>query len=68
MYPSLNILKMKESRRLKVPSLWTELVARMLHTQIAYNVIVGTPGGKRPLRRPGCRWKDNIEIGFKEIG
>jgi hypothetical protein len=59
---------MKESRRLQVPSLWTELVARMWDMQIAYNVIFGKPGGKRPLRRPGCRWKDNIKTGFEEIG
>ena len=68
MYPSLNILKMKESRRPQVPSRGTELVARMWHMQIAYNVIVGTPGGKRPLRRPGCGWKDSIKIVFEEIG
>jgi hypothetical protein len=59
---------MKESRRLQVPSRGTELVARMWYMQIAYNVIVGTPGGKRPLRRPGCRWKDNIKMVFEEIG
>jgi hypothetical protein len=67
LYPSLNILKMKESRRLQFPSLWTEIVARMWYRQIAYNIIVGTPGGKRPLRRPGCRWKDNIKMVFEEI-
>jgi hypothetical protein len=47
MYQSLNILKMKESRRLQVPSLCKELEACMWYKQIAYNVIVGTPGGKR---------------------
>ena len=24
--------------------------------------------GKRPSGRPGLRWKDNIKMGFKEIG
>jgi len=40
----------------------------MWYTQIAYNVIVGIPGGKRLIRRPGCRWKDNITMVFEEIG
>jgi hypothetical protein len=30
--------------------------------QITYNVIVGTPGGKRPLERLRSRWKDDIKI------
>jgi hypothetical protein len=46
----------------------TELVARMWHKQIAYNFVFGTPGGKRPLRTPGCRWKDNIKMVVQEIG
>jgi hypothetical protein len=25
-----------------------------------YRVLVGKPGGKRPLRRPRHRWEDNI--------
>jgi hypothetical protein len=24
--------------------------------------------GKRPLRRPRCRWEDNIKIDLKEMG
>jgi hypothetical protein len=31
----------------------------------AYRVLVGKPGGKRPLRRAKCRWKDNITIDVK---
>jgi hypothetical protein len=27
-----------------------------------YRVLVGKPEGKRPLRRPRCRWEDNIKI------
>jgi hypothetical protein len=34
----------------------------------AYKILVGQPEGKRPLRRPRRRWKDNIETGFREIG
>jgi hypothetical protein len=33
-----------------------------------YGVLVGRPKGKRPLRRPRCRWKDNIKIDLREIG
>jgi hypothetical protein len=29
---------------------------------------VGNPEGKRPLRRPRCRWVGNIKINFREIG
>jgi hypothetical protein len=34
----------------------------------AYNIFVGKPGGKRPLRRPGHRWKDNTGMDLREIG
>jgi hypothetical protein len=34
----------------------------------AYKVLVGKPEGKRPLRRPGHRWEDNIKISLQEIG
>jgi len=30
--------------------------------------LVGKPDGKRPLRRPRCRWEDNIKIALREIG
>jgi hypothetical protein len=30
--------------------------------------LVGRPKGKRPLGRPGCRWKDNIKMDFRKIG
>jgi hypothetical protein len=33
-----------------------------------YRVWVGRPEGKRPLRRPRCRWKDNIKMDLREIG
>jgi hypothetical protein len=29
---------------------------------------VGKPEGKRPWRRCKCRWEDNIEVHFREIG
>jgi hypothetical protein len=33
-----------------------------------YRVLVGKPEGKRPLRRPTCRWKDNIRVDLQEVG
>jgi hypothetical protein len=33
-----------------------------------YGVLVGRPKGKRPLRRPRCRWEDNIEMNIRETG
>jgi hypothetical protein len=33
-----------------------------------YRVLVGKPGGKRPLRRPRRRWKDNIKMNLQEVG
>ena len=33
-----------------------------------YRVLVGKPEGKRPLRRPSCRWVDNIRMDLQEVG
>jgi hypothetical protein len=32
-----------------------------------YRILLGNPGGKRPLGRPRRRWKDNIKLDLKEI-
>jgi hypothetical protein len=34
----------------------------------AYRILVGKPGGKRPLRRPRRRWEDNITMDPRDIG
>jgi hypothetical protein len=34
----------------------------------AYRILVGKPGGKRPLGRPRRRWVDNIKMDLREIG
>jgi hypothetical protein len=34
----------------------------------AYNMLVGRPEGRRPLRRPRHRWEDNIQMDLREIG
>jgi len=33
-----------------------------------YRVLVGKPEGRRPLRRPRCRWVDNIRKDLQEVG
>jgi hypothetical protein len=32
-----------------------------------YKVLVGKHEGKRPLRRPWRRWKDNIKIDLQKV-
>ena len=32
-----------------------------------YRVLVGKPGGKRPLGIPRRRWEDNIKIDIQEV-
>ena len=34
----------------------------------AYRVLVGKPGGKRPLRRTWRRWEDAVHMGRQELG
>jgi hypothetical protein len=31
-------------------------------------ILIGKPEGKRPLQRPGHRWKDNIKMDLREVG
>ena len=33
-----------------------------------YRVLVGKPGGKRPLAKPRRRWEDNIKMDLREVG
>jgi hypothetical protein len=33
-----------------------------------YCILVGIPGGKRPLGRPRHRWDNNIRMDLREIG
>jgi hypothetical protein len=32
-----------------------------------YRVLEGKPEGKKPLRRPRCRWEDNIKMDLQEV-
>jgi hypothetical protein len=55
-YSSPNIIRVIKSRRLR----WAGHVARMGERRGAYRALVGNPEGRRTLRRPRCRWEDNI--------
>jgi hypothetical protein len=47
---------------------WAGHVARKEEERNVYKVLVGNPEGKRPLRRPRCRWGDRIRMDLREIG
>ena len=40
----------------------------MEESRSVFNILTGTPKGKRPLGRPRGRWEDNIRMNLKEIG
>jgi len=46
---------------------WAGHVAHMEGGGV-YRVLVGKPGGKRPLGRPRHRWEDNIKMDLQEVG
>jgi hypothetical protein len=33
-----------------------------------HRVLVGKPERKRPLRRPRCKWEDNIKMDLQDVG
>jgi hypothetical protein len=51
-------MRVVESRRMR----WAEHVARMGEDRGVHRVLVGKPGGKRPLGRPRRRWEDNMKM------
>jgi ribosome biogenesis protein Nip4 len=42
-------------------------VARIVKMKNAYNMLVGSSEGKRPLEKPKHRWEDNIRKDLREI-
>ena len=42
-------------------------MARMGEERGVHRVLVGKPGGKRPLGRPRRRWEDNIKMGLQKV-
>jgi hypothetical protein len=59
-----NTVRVVKSRRRR----WVGHVARMGEGIGVHRVLVGKPDGKRPLRRPRRRWKDNNNMDFQEMG
>jgi hypothetical protein len=47
---------------------WAGCVACMEERRNIYGVLVVKPKGKRTLGRPRCKWEDNIEMDFQEVG
>ena len=61
---SPNRVRVIKSRRLR----WVGHIARMEEGRGAFKILTGKPTGKRPLKRPRRRRKDNIRMDVKEIG
>jgi hypothetical protein len=59
---SPNIVRVIKSRRMR----WAGHVACMGDGIGMYRVLVGKPEGRRPLKRPKCRWEDNIKRIFRK--
>jgi len=47
---------------------WAGYVARTGESRGAYRILEWKPEGKRPLGRPRCGWKDNIQIELRAVG
>jgi hypothetical protein len=47
---------------------WAGHLARMGEKRNVYRLLVGNPEGRRPLRRLGRRWLDNIRMNLVEVG
>jgi hypothetical protein len=46
---------------------WAGNVTHVGDMRNTYNILVGKPKGKRPLRRPRCGWEGNIRKDPREI-
>jgi hypothetical protein len=64
LYSSPTIIRIVKLRMMR----WMGNVARMGEKRNVYRLLVGKPERKRPLRRPRCRWLDNIKVELLEIG
>jgi hypothetical protein len=58
-----NFIRQIKSRKLR----WAGYVANMGDERKLYKVLAGKPEGKRPFRRPKCRWVDGIRMDIKGI-
>jgi hypothetical protein len=60
----LGYIRLIKSRRMR----WVGHVSCMRARRCVYRVLVGKPGGKRPLGRPSSRLGENINKDFHEVG
>jgi hypothetical protein len=58
LYSSLNIIWVIESRRMRMAG----HIAHIDERRDAYGVLVGKPGGRRPVGRYRHRWEDSIKM------
>jgi hypothetical protein len=63
LYSTPNVVRVIKSRRMR----WAGHVARRGEGRIVHRLLVGRPEGKRPMRRPRCRWEYNIKLDLTEI-
>jgi hypothetical protein len=63
-YASPNVIRLIKSRKMR----WMGHVACLGQMRNSYNILVGTPEGKRPLGRSRHRWEDNIRMDLMEVG
>jgi len=52
----------------KLKMRWAGHLACMGERRGVYRVLARKPEGKRPPRRPRCRWEDNIKMDLQEVG
>ena len=64
LYCSINIVRVIKSRRMK----WAGHVARIGRVEVYTGFWWGKPEGKKPLRKPGRRWEDNIKMDLQMVG
>jgi hypothetical protein len=64
LYSSPRVIRIIKLSRMR----WAGHVARMGEKRNAYRLLLGKPGGKRPLGRPRCTWVDNIRMDLEEVG
>ena len=64
LYSSPNIFQVIKSKRMR----WVKHVAQMGDRTGTYRALVKRPKARRQLRRPKCRWEDNIKMDLQEVG
>jgi hypothetical protein len=64
LHSSPNVIIMIKSRAIR----WTWYAACMEEKRNTHRILGVKPEWKTPLRRPRCRWKNNIKMDLRETG